>query len=333
MAGLKEPIKVGNLEIKNRLVLPPMATNYSTSFGEVTDRLKRHYAERARAGNGLVIVEHAYVKKNGRMHPNQLGVYDFLLVEGLTELAEAIKDENAKAVMQINHAGARTSAKFTGEELVSASTVPSPDFNEIPVGLDIEGIGELVETFGEAARRVKAAGFDGVEIHGAHGFLLNQFLSPITNLRDDEYGGDFERRCRFPLEVVKKVKERIGESFPLFYRLGADDMVPGGLTVEDTKKFALLLRQEGVILLDVSGGLIGSRPEGMESQGYFVKQASEIRKAVGLPVIGVGGIRDPLYADQIIRNGEVDLVAVGRPQLKDPEWAKNALAKICCNSL
>lgn len=164
-----------------------------------------------------------------------------------------------------------------------------------------------------------------MEIHGAHGFLLGQFLSPLTNRREDEYGGSLEHRVRLPLRVVEAVREELGRGFPLLYRLGVEDMMPGGLTLEEGVRAARLLADAGVDILDISGGLIGSSPPGLEGPGYFAPQAEAVRRAVDIPVIGVGSIKTAEEADAIIRSGRVDLVAVGRALLSDPKWAVKAL--------
>jgi 2,4-dienoyl-CoA reductase-like NADH-dependent reductase (Old Yellow Enzyme family) len=171
-----------------------------------------------------------------------------------------------------------------------------------------------------AAERAIKAGFDGVEIHGAHGFLLNQFFSPISNRRTDEYGGSLENRMRFPLEVVRKVREIVGGRL-LLYRIGSDDLDPKGTQIEDSKRFASLLVSQGVNIIDVSGGLCGSRPQQLEGkQGYFVAQAEEIKNVVNVPVIGVGGITDVKFANSLMSEGRIDVVAVGRRLLEDPNW-------------
>jgi len=168
------------------------------------------------------------------------------------------------------------------------------------------------------------AGFDGVEVHGAHGFLLNQFFSPLTD-DGDQHGGSLENRIRLPLEVVERIKEKVGSKL-LVYRLGADDLDPAGTQIEDSQKFAVRLEEAGVDFIDVSGGLGGSRPEQLQgTQGYYVPQGQLIKKVVDIPVIGVGGIKEPQYADRMIREGKVDLVAVGRELLKDPDWALKAI--------
>jgi 2,4-dienoyl-CoA reductase-like NADH-dependent reductase (Old Yellow Enzyme family) len=182
-----------------------------------------------------------------------------------------------------------------------------------------------VRLFGEAARRACRVGFDAVEVHGAHGFLLNQFTSPLSNRRTDEYGGPLGNRIRFPLEVVREVRKTMGSDFQLLYRLGAYDGQERGVTTSECQAFARNLVEAGVDMVDVSGGLIGSRPEGFTAQGYFLPLAEKIKQVVRVPVIGVGGIRDPEFADEAIMQGRVDLVAVGRAILADPDWALNAV--------
>jgi 2,4-dienoyl-CoA reductase-like NADH-dependent reductase (Old Yellow Enzyme family) len=182
----------------------------------------------------------------------------------------------------------------------------------------------IAEEFAAAAERAVKAGFDGVEIHGAHGYLLNQFFSPLINGRVDEFGGSLENRMRFPLLVVKRVRERLNGKV-LLYRLGADDLAPNGIQIEDSISFAFQLEQAGVDIIDVSGGMCGSEPKQLRRVvGYFVPQATQIKKAVKVPVIGVGGIRDAKFADSLVRDGKVDLVAVGRAIWKDAKWAQKA---------
>jgi 2,4-dienoyl-CoA reductase-like NADH-dependent reductase (Old Yellow Enzyme family) len=248
-----------------------------------------------------------------------LGIYDDKLISGLKKLSKSVHDLGTPIVIQINHAGNRTTMEVTGMQPVA------PSSDESARELKINEIEALVDAFAMAAGRAMRAGFDGVEVHGAHGFLLNQFFSPLTNRRRDGYGGSLENRMRFPLEVVQRVREIVGGKL-LLYRLGADDLDPAGIQIEDSQKFVVRLEEAGVDIIDVSGGLGGSRPEQFQGrQGYFVPQAQQIKKVVGVPVIGVGGIKEPQYADRMIREGRVDLVAVGRELLKDPDWALKAI--------
>ncbi len=320
MLGLFTPLKIGSLELKNRVVLPPMATEKSTVDGFPEEELYEHY-EKMSEGCGLIIVEHSYVNPRGRLSENQLGIYSDEHVDGLRILAEMIKSKGSIAAIQINHAGGKCDEDLTGEKPLA----PSDEHFEGVEQLSIEQMDKIKHDFVRAAERAVKAGFDAVEIHGAHGFLLGQFLSPLTNQRDDEYGGkELEDRMRFPLEIVEKVREAVQDTL-LIYRLGATDMDEDGLTVEESKKFAEEIEDRGIEIIDVSGNMCGSRPvETEEKQGYFVPLAEKIKSSVDVPVIGVGGIKEPRYADKIVRDGKVDLVAVGREQWKDPDWTKKA---------
>jgi 2,4-dienoyl-CoA reductase-like NADH-dependent reductase (Old Yellow Enzyme family) len=295
-----------------------MQTGRATVKGAVTDRLINFYARRS-AALGLLIVEHSYVSVQGKLSPKQLGIYDDELIGGLEKLAGRIHAIGTPVVVQITHAGGVANKKVIGEEPAGPSATGKTR------ELTKSEIEALVEEFAVAAERAIKAGFDGVELHGAHGFLLNQFFSPLLNKRTDEYGGPLENRMRFPLMVVEKVRERVRGRL-LLYRLGADDLAPNGTRIEDSAAFAVKLEQRGVDVVDVSGGMCGGEPKQLRNvQGYFVPQAHEIKKAVRTPVIGVGGITEAKYADKLIRDGKVDLVAVGRALWKDPGWAEKAV--------
>jgi 2,4-dienoyl-CoA reductase-like NADH-dependent reductase (Old Yellow Enzyme family) len=303
--------------------MPPMATGLATTEGEVTKRLIKHYMRHGR-GLGLLIVEHSYVEKGGKFSPHQLGIDEDKLISGLTKLTEAIHALGTPIAIQINHAGRMTTSQICGMRPVGPSPVPHSDEHEVPKELSKKEIGILVEAFCSAAKRAVESGFDAVEIHGAHGFLLNQFLSPLSNERGDEYGGKLENRMRFPLRVAAGVKKKIG-NFPLLYRLGADDMKPGGLSLDESKIFAQNLVKTGIHAIDVSGGMMGSRPKALQgTPGYFVPLAEEIKKIAEVPVIGVGGIKTPEFANEVIVKDRVDLVAVGRAILAEDDWPSKA---------
>lgn len=328
MAGLFDPIDIKGLKLKNRIVMAPMETRMATADGEVTERHIRHYTARARGGAGLIIVEHTFVMPNGRLSPAQLSLCDDTLVAGLRQLVDAVHQQGAKIAIQLTHAGAAARRETIGEQPVGPSNVPLRSGGQPPRALTIPEIETLVEAFGEAARRAVIAGFDAVELHGAHGFLLCQFLSPLTNRRDDVYGGNPEGRARLPLEAIRKVKTKLPEDVPLFYRFGADDLTEGGLTPEEGKLIAPLLVQAGVDVIDVSGGLGGSGQGRFNEPGFFVPLAEGIKKCVAVPVIGVGNIADPEYADAVVRAGKVDLVAIGRALLSNPDFPRLAAAKL-----
>ncbi len=321
MVGILDPLNIRGLTLRNRFVMPPMHTGLATNNGAVTDSLIEHYVQRSEA-LGLVIVEHSYVTIEGRLSQNQLGIYDDSLVSGLKELAHCIHKKGASVILQINHAGKSTNAEVTGTQPVA----PSPFGGSRQ--LEVKEIEAVTEAFALAAERAVKADFDGVELHGAHGYLLNQFFSPLVNRRTDNYGGSLENRMRFPLEVVVRVREKLGGKI-LSYRLGAVDLDPAGVDIKDSKKFAAKMEEAGVDVIHVSGGFCGSSPESLQTgQGYFIPHAHKIEKVVKIPIIGVGGITDPEYADKIIKEGKVDLVAVGRALLNDSNWAKKAVKNL-----
>ena len=324
MPGLLEPIRIGSLILPNRLVMPPMATRLATETGEVTDALVEHYRERA-PGVGMVIVEHAFVTLGGRLTLTQPGIHEDGMAPGMSRLVRAIHQQDSRATLQINHCGAKALSDPTLGSPAGPSAVSLPNTDIIPRELSVEEIGGIVVAFGQAARRARDAGFDAVEVHGAHGYINNQFTSPFTNKRIDQYGGGLEKRMRLPLEIVSAVRSEVGSNYPLLYRLGANDMIEGGLTIQGGRRIARALVEAGVNAIDVSGGLGGIEHPTIKSQGYFIPMAEEIKRAARVPVIGVGGITEPAFADRVIREGRVDMVAVGRAILNDPKWARKAV--------
>ena len=322
---LLDPLAVKGVTLRNRIVMPPMQSGRASFNGEVTNRLINFYVRRSE-GVGLPIVEHSYISVTGKIGPKQLGIHDDSLVSGLEKLAVAIHSVGAPAVVQITHAGGVANKKVIGvQPLGPSSRGKSRD-------LDAEEMSIIADEFAAAAERAVKAGFDGVELHGAHGYLLNQFFSPLFNLRQDEFGGSLENRIRFPLMIVEKVRRCLGDKL-LLYRLGSDDLAPSGTHIEDSISFALKLELSGVDIIDVSGGMCGCEPWQLRHvEGYFIPQASQIKKAVKAPVIGVGGIRKAEFADKLVSDGKVDLVAVGRALLKDPDWAKKTAQTLSSRS-
>jgi NADPH2 dehydrogenase len=319
-----DSLEVKGLTLKNRIVMPPMQTRLATTEGAVTESLINHYLQRSKE-LGFLIIEHSYISLGGMLSKRQVSICDDNLIFGLKKLSSSIHAKATPVVIQLNHAGSLADEKITGTQPVAPSVTHSCR------PLQMDDLESLVESFAMAAQRAMKAGFDGVEIHGAHGFLLNQFYSPLTNRRHDLYGGSLENRMRFPLEVIERVKEQIGRRL-LLYRLGADDLHPRGIKIKDSQKFAVKLEDAGVDILDVSGGICGSRPERLlNKQGFFIPQAQQIKKKVNIPVIGVGGITEPEYANKVIQDGQVDLVAIGRGLLKDPAWISKAIKKLNMN--
>jgi 2,4-dienoyl-CoA reductase-like NADH-dependent reductase (Old Yellow Enzyme family) len=326
MADLLTPLAFSGLTLRNRIVMPPMWSGQATPEGGVTGPIVEYHRRRAAAGCGLVIVEHSFVHARGRHTPTQLGVHSDEMIDGLSRLAAAVHAEGATVALQLAHAGSRGSSPVLGCKPVGPSAVRHPyDLSgEVPGELAVPEIGEIVGAYGRAAERARAAGFDAVEIHAAHGFLLSQFLSPLTNRRGDGYGGSVENRARIHMEVLSEVRRHAGPRLPVFVRLGVHDETPGGLELEESRRVAVRLAENGADLIDVSGGLQGPRGVG-KGPGYFVPYAAAIKASVSVPVIVTGGIKEPELADRIVREGKADLVGIGRAMLEDPDWAQKAI--------
>ncbi len=323
MANLLSPLSVNGLELKNRIVMPPMATRMSTPEGLLTEEAIQHYVERAEEV-GLIVVEHAYIAPEGRFREKQLGIYSDKLMEPLKKLVQEVHKKGAKIGFQLTHAGSRAKTEIIGELPVGPSPVVHPLAEVCPVELTMDDMARLLDLYAAAAERVKKCGFDMVEIHGAHGYLLGQFISPLTNKRQDEYGGNTQSRAKFPVQVVQAVRKQLGKDYPLFYRLGADDRLPGGLTSDEAAVIAGYLAEAGIDCLDLSGNHCQYLSDNKE-QGYFVYLADKIRPAVGVPLLVTGGITEAEFADDLVREEKADLVGVGRALLKDAAWARKAV--------
>ena len=314
---LETPIAIGSLTLANRLVMPPMQTN-KTDCGHVTDALVCYYRERALYSRpGLIITEHSCIAESGRAAEEQLSIAEDARIEEHKRLTDAIHEGGSKAFVQLNHAG----SNGVGEP-VSASEVSTPrkKLSRLPRVLSVEEIRTIEEQFAEAAVRAVKAGYDGVELHCAHGYLLSQFYSPLTNKRTDEYGGSLENRLRFLLESVACVRSAIGAAVPLAVRLGGADYMPGGSTEENAVAASRLLEQAGVNLLDISGGMCAFvRPDHPEP-GYFSSMTEKIKAQVGVPVLLTGGISKTAEAEELLHAGKADLIGVGRALLKDAKW-------------
>jgi NADPH2 dehydrogenase len=329
MPTLFSPLSFAGLTLRNRVAMPPMWSGKATANGFVTPAIIDYHRARAAAGTALIIVEHSFVHPQGRHSSTQIGVHDDACVEGLSTLAAAIRAEGAVACLQVSHAGARAASRVTGLPVVAPSPVATtreadPD---APVEITRAQIADVIDAFASAAARARAAGFDAVEIHAAHGFLLSQFLSPLTNRRTDEYGGTDRRRSRMHMEVLAAVRQRAGADFPVFVRLGLHDERPGGLMLSPACWTASQLVSGGAALIDVSGGLAGSEDPG-RGPGYFVEYAEALKKVVGVPVLVAGGITDPRKADLIVRSRRADIIGIGRAMLEDPAWTQAAAAAL-----
>ena len=328
LKSLFSPFSIGNLKLENRIVMPPMATNYATSEGFVSDRQIAYYVERARGGVGYITVEHTAIHEHGKASPKMLMISTDEHAAKIENLVEAVHTEGGKIVVQINHAGRQTFSKVTGAPIVGPSAVPVSPVMETPHELSTGEIEDLVKMYMQAAERVKKAGADGVEIHMAHGYLLCSFLSPFSNKRKDDYGGDITGRARFPLEVLRSVRQNVGPDFPIICRLSGDEYVEEGLNVNDTRQIARLLEKEGADALHISAcnaaSVFLNHPPYYVAEGVFVHLAEAVKEEVDIPVITVGRIRNPVMADQIIQDQKADLVSMGRALIADPRLPEKA---------
>ncbi|MQY81311.1 MAG: hypothetical protein GH158_03620, partial [Dehalococcoidia bacterium] len=291
MSGkLWEPIRIGRMELKNRVVMPPMVTRYAADDGFVTERIRDYYGARARGGAGLIIVEATYVHRQGWAFPNQLGISDDKFVTGMSELVDVVHKRGAKIGIQIHHGGRQTKEALGGLQPVAPSPLPMAG-GEMPREMTVEEIAETVAYFAEAAIRAQKAGFDGVELHAAHGYLIDQFLSPTSNKRDDEYGGDLHRRARFLLEVIAAVKEAVGDDYPVWCRMDGKEYGVEGITLEDARQTARLAEDAGLAAIHVSAW--GPESPTNRTTPTFTPVVIEdlaegIKKVVSIPVIAVG---------------------------------------------
>lgn len=329
MAHLLQPLLAGSLVLTNRLVMPPMATAKAEPDGKVSPDILDYYAEKSAGGYiSLVIIEHSFIAPEGKASEKQLSVAEDSMIEGLSKLADVIHKNGSKTVMQINHAGSATSQEVIGTTPVAPSAVLNPRRGTMPRELTHQEISGIVQAFAKAATRAKEAGFDGVEIHSAHGYLLNQFLSPLTNKRTDEYGGDVHNRILIHLQAIAAVKKAVGEDFPVLLRLGASDFMPGGTTIEDSQAAAQEFTRAGVNIIDVSGGFCGYTVPNLTGQGFFAPLTEALKKVVTAPVILTGGITEAAAAERLLAEGKADLIGVGRAILSNSKWAEQAVASL-----
>lgn len=327
--ALFAPGTIGTMSVRNRIAMPPMATNYATWTGAVTDRLIDYHVERARGGVGLITVEFTTVHQTGRGTYYTLAIDDDALIPGLRRLSRAIQAEGAKASIQIAHVGRRGRSAVTGAPLLAPSSVPSVG-GEVPRELSLGEIECVIAWFVSGARRARDAGFDAVTLHVANGYLLQSFTSPYANRRTDRYGGSVENRMRLPVEIVHGIRSELGLDFPVICRLCVDEFIEGGVTVAEGRRMAQLLEQAGADAIEATAGI----PETMQvigppmatARGFQAPLAREIKAAVRIPVFTVGRINTPEVAAQIIADGSADFVDVGRALIADPELPAKARA-------
>jgi len=324
------PMKIGKIEISNRLVVSPMVTDYCNQDGTATERYIAYHEAKAKGGWGLIITEDYAVDPSGKGFSCVAGLWNDSQIAGHTELTRRVHQYRSKIFAQIYHCGRQTASAITGCQPLAPSPVPCPTMQELPKELPVDEIEKIAGQFGDTALRAKKAGFDGVEIHGAHGYLISEFMSPYSNKRTDEYGGHLLNRMRFPLKIVADIRAKCGQDFSVGFRISCDEFVPGGRTIEDTKAMAVLLEDAGIDVLHVSAGVYASAdkivPASSTPHGWLAGYAEEVKKAVRIPVITVGRINDPFVAESIIASGKADFVAMGRASLADPEFPEKAEA-------
>ncbi|MCR1897770.1 NADH:flavin oxidoreductase [Irregularibacter muris] len=327
MVKLLDSFNIKGINIKNRIIIPPMAMNLADAQGGVTQEVIDHYEKMAKVGAGTIILEHCYVDIKGKNSPGQLAIDRDECIDGLREIAKVIHRHGVACGVQINHSGSIAPSTVIGQKPMGPSTIIHPKGDEMPNEMSDADIDEVKKNFKDAALRVKKAGFDFVEIHGCHGYLLNQFISPITNTRMDEYGGIRTNRIKLPLEIVEEIRREVGEDFAIFYRIAAADNIEDGITIDDAKYLAVKLVESGVDVLDVSAGLGGARLI-TDQQGYFVYLAEGIKSVINVPIITTGGIKEPIFAYHVINDCKADMIGIGRAILNDPLWVQKAYEQL-----
>ncbi|RQR32125.1 NADH:flavin oxidoreductase/NADH oxidase [Burkholderia sp. Bp9143] len=340
MTALFSPFTLRGVTLPNRIVISPMC-QYSAERGEATDWHMIHLGHLALSGAGLLCIEATAVEPDGRITAGDLGLWDDVTEAALKPVLASIRKHSpVRIAMQLSHAGRKASSEvpWKGGQLVSVadggwlphapSALPHKDGETPPLALDAAGLNRIREAFAAAAKRAARLGIDAIEVHAAHGYLLHQFLSPLSNQRTDEYGGSRENRMRFPLEIFEIVRAAFPEDRPVGVRVSATDWVEGGWELDDTIAFAHELKQRGCDWIDVSSGGVSPLQKIPLSPGYQVPFAQAVKRAVGMPTIAVGLINDPAHANRLIESGDADFVAMARAMLYDPRWPWHAAAEL-----
>ncbi|AMN40148.1 NADH:flavin oxidoreductase [Rhodoplanes sp. Z2-YC6860] len=333
MNVLLTPARIGPITIPNRIVMPPMTTRGSDDEGHVTDQTIAYYMARVRGGTGLITVEMASPEKAGRHRRRELGIYDDRFVPGLTKLVQEIHGGGAKASIQLGHGGGHTRIDICGETPIAPSAIPHPVYETtfetiIPEEMTHERIARTTEAYVAAAQRAQSAGFDCVEIHAAHGYLISQFHTPFENRRTDEYGGSLENRARFGLDVLRAVRAA-APTVGIIFRVSVDDYFDGGMTYEDGRTIAIWASKLGADALHITAGHYRSKPTAhrmippmAEPDAPFLGYAADIKRQVQIPVIAVGRLGDPATATEAVASGKADFIALGRTLVADPQWVE-----------
>ena len=332
---LLTPLKIRNTIVPNRIVMPPMAT-FKAPDDRFTDEVLKYYDEKTDGGAvGLAIVEHCYVSPEGKAHPGQISIASDDVIPRFAELAEILHKNGSKALVQISHAGAKAETRVTGLPVLGAGTDVLNRTGDVPEEMSADDIHRITQCFANAAVRAEKAGFEGIELHAAHGYMFSQFFSPLSNHRTDEYGGPVENRVRFHLEVIEAIRKAVSPDFIIAVRLGAADYpadgpdpVPGGASAEDGVQAAILFDKAGADLIDVSGGMFGTERKNYPGLAMFTDISARIRQAVSCPVSVVGRITDSQQCEQILEKGDADMVGAAMALLRDSGWAKRMLKEV-----
>ncbi len=323
MSILFQSQRIGKLEIRNRFVRSATAEKAADEEGRPTEALARIYSDLARGGVGLIITGHAYVRTDGKSHPAMTGIYSDELIPSLRILAQAVHKEGGKVAAQLNHAGARVVPELETEEETVAPSIWEDGASSRQARELREGeVGELAQAYGQAARRAKLAGFDAVQLHAAHGYLINQFLSPITNRRQDRWGGNLKGRMAFLLAAYRETRGQVGDSYPVLVKLAGEDFLEGGLNLEETIEVVRGLEEAGVDALELSGGLGGGSMRtdilAPGDEAYFLPWIVKVRKVTQVPLIIVGGMRSRPIMEKVLREGWADFISMSRPFIREP---------------
>lgn len=328
-----EPITINGTTFRNRMVVSAMVTNYCNEDGTPSEKFMAYHEHKAKGGYGIIITEDFAVTRTAGASKTLAGIWDDCQIKPWKVFTDRIHNAGAKTIAQIYHAGRQTSSQITGEQPIAPSAIKDPTMPEMPREMSTEEIHRLVQAFADAAVRAKKAGFDGVEIHGAHGYLINEFVSPFSNKRCDEYGGSTENRTRFPREIIQSVRKAVGSDFPIFYRMSSEEYVPGGLEIEEAKLIAKLMEDAGADCIHCSQGVFATGhiiiPPAPVPVGGFVHHAAALKSVVNIPVIAVGRINDPMLAESILASGSADLCTMARASLADPEMPEKAKRGEC----
>jgi 2,4-dienoyl-CoA reductase-like NADH-dependent reductase (Old Yellow Enzyme family) len=341
---LYDKVSIGNLELPNRFVRSATWEGMCDENGRPTQKLADLYRELAVGGVGLIITGYTVVHAKGRQMTGAIGACSDVQIPVLSSLAEAVHDVGGRIMAQLFHAGAQTSTRTIGEAPLGPSAIESPFYSGTPRAMTGDEITEVEEAFGQAARRAMEAGFDGVQLHGAHGYLINQFLSPLTNQREDEYGGSAENRFRFLEEIFKSVRTQVGPDYPVIIKLSGSDNFSGGLEIEDAIYFAQRLDELGIDAIEVSAGTAGSgdgvpvrkRINSEEREAYNAEFARRIKAKVNTPVLLVGGLRTFSVIESLLAEGAADMFSLSRPLIREPElvniWQTDPSHRSTCTS-